>query len=168
VAVGTLALLLLAPTLWLGRAWQESEAALERVNARKAELASRVKPIVLAREQAGAAIAAVQAIAAQVDRPDAQALLAHLSRQLPPDGSSIRELEWQGGRLQLSLVAPAGASRSGVVKALESGNWLRDVREAPDSTPGAFAVNAVIAGSVAPVPTATEATRPFPPALGKP
>lgn len=171
-ALGALVLLLLAPTLWLTRAWQESEAALERLDARGAELESRVKPILRARVQADAAIGAAQAIATQVDRPDALALLAHISRMLPQDGGSIRELEWQGERLHLSLAAPPGASRSAYVQALESGKWLRDVREAPDSSPGAFAVNAVVAGNIAPVPRVAEATtppgRPFPPGFIKP
>lgn len=171
-AVGALALSLLAPTLWLARAWQESEAALERVEARRAELESRVKPILQAREQADAAIGAAGAIARQVDHPDALALLAHVSRLLPQDGGSIRELEWQGERLHLVLAAPPGASRSAYVKALESGKWLRDVREAADSSPGAFAVNAVLAGNVAPAPRAAEASspaaRPLPPGIGRP
>lgn len=156
--IGALALLLLAPSLWLTRAWQDSGAVLEQVIGRKAELESRVKPILLAREQADAAIIAVQAIARQADRPDALALLVHISRLLPQEGGSIRELEWRGERLHLSLSASPGTSRSSTVKALEAGHWLRDVREAPDSAPGAFSVSAVVAGSIAPTPKAAEAT----------
>lgn len=159
-AMGALALLLLAPTFWLARDWRESEAALESVNSRKTELESRVKPILEAREQAEAAIGTAQALADQIDHPDAMALLLHLSRVLPQDGSKVRELEWQGQQLRLSLSTPPSVQRSVYVKALESGQWLREVREAPESALGSFTVNAVIVGSREPAAMADAGPRP--------
>lgn len=138
---GTMALILLVPSLHLLHYWQETEAAWTRASNTHDQLKETAGPILAAREETSAALGAIKAIAKHVDRPHALSLLAHVSRVMPRDGSHIRELEWQGDRLRLVLATSATASRSVYIRAFET-HWLRDVRETPESTMGLISLSA--------------------------
>lgn len=147
---------LLLPTLWLLRANWALADEIDALEAEKAQLALQAQPVLTARAQALADIDKLDALLAVVSHPDALTLLGQVAALLPGDGSRIRKLEMDGGRLRLVLAVPAGTPRIAYVRALEGGGWLHDVREdAQDETPGLVALTAQIRDDKSPAATTT-------------
>lgn len=159
-AVGSLALLLLLPTLWLGLNWWRTQAHLEALQAQSRQLEDELQPVLQLRSDALQGQTAIETLASLVSRPDALELLAHLSQRLPADGSVVRELDWEGQRLRLVLTVPTRTPRIAYVQALEEGGWLRGVREeAQEAEPGQMALVAELSALHPPAATASAVTR---------
>lgn len=146
---------LLLPTLWLLHANWVLSGEIDALEAEKAQLTVQAQPVLTARSQALADIARLDALIDVVSHPDALTLLSRVATLLPADGSRIRKLEMDGGRLRLVLSVPAGTPRITYVRALEGGGWLQDVREdTQDETPGMVALSAQIRDNNAPTAVA--------------
>lgn len=156
--------LLLLPTLWLGRQGYGVAQQVAALEAERDQLATRAQPLLSARSEALAALAALDALAATVAHPDALQLLQHLAERLPADGSRIRNLEWEGQRLRLVLGVPPATPRIAYVQALEAGGRLHNVREdTQETTAGTVALTAEIrAAGAAAAPPAQPAPAPAP------
>lgn len=128
-AVAIAALLLLLPTVWLSKSLVSAGSRIDDLAAERRALENTAGPLMGAREEALAGLASLEALHAAVDRPNPVALLATLSRQLPDDGTLLRELEWDDRTLRLVLAPGPSASRTTLVKALEAGGWLTGVHE---------------------------------------
>jgi hypothetical protein len=133
-----LALLLLAlPTLWLGKSWLILNGQVATLSKEKQRLEAAAQPLIQARAEALDAQMTLETIVKLVDHPNPEVLLAHLSRQLPKDGTLLHELTWEGERVRLVLLPPPSKSRIAYVEALEVGGWLHNVHEvAPDGGGG--------------------------------
>lgn len=164
------ALLLFAlPTAWLANELWHAGERVAALAAQKRQLEEAARPVLQAREESLQILANLEGLTKRVDHVGAVALLAHLSRRLPRDGSVVRELEWSGSKLRLALAAPAGTSRIAYVQALEGGGWLREVRELGSEQGGGeglVVLSAEIAG-LAPVAMAAPA-QPASPAAAAP
>lgn len=123
------ALLLLVPTLWLGKSLLGSMARSEALSETRRALEVDAGPLMGAREEALAGAATLEALRAQTGRQSPVSLMAGISRVLPEDGTVLRELEWRGRELRLVLAPGANASRTAYVKALEGSGWLSGVHE---------------------------------------
>lgn len=55
-------------------------------------------------------------------------VMQHLARVLPKD-VIVREMEISGAQLRLGVDAPPALARSALIKAMQEGGWLKDVRE---------------------------------------
>lgn len=130
-------LLLALPTLWLLKNWLLLDRQVTTLTKEQQHLEEVAQPVIQARVEALDALTSLEAIVKRVDHPTPVVLLSHLSRQLPRDGNTLRELEWKGARVRLILLPPPSKSRIAYVKALEDGGWLHNVREvAPDGEGG--------------------------------
>ncbi|MFM7785202.1 MAG: hypothetical protein ACKPE6_11265 [Gammaproteobacteria bacterium] len=128
-ALAVAALLLLVPTLWLGKSLLGSMARSEDLAETRRALEVDAGPLMRAREEALAGAATLEALRAQTEGKSPVSLVAGVSRLLPEDGTVLRELEWQGKQLRLVLAPGAKASRTTYVKALEDSGWLSGVHE---------------------------------------
>ena len=98
------------------------------------------QPVLQARDRALLALTKLQSLAVELDSPKPIEVLAHLARVLPTKGVALRDLELNGLTLRLGLALDPEIQRSAVVKDLQSGGWLHDVRELGDA-PGRGWVN---------------------------
>jgi hypothetical protein len=135
-ALAVALLVMLLPTLWLLKSLFVLDAHTAALDEEKLRLETAARPVLEARSGALDALTTLGAIVKRVDRPDPLVLLAHLSRQLPDDGTVLREFEWEGERVRLVLLPPPAASRIAYVEALEGGGWLRNVRESTSNRSG--------------------------------
>jgi hypothetical protein len=100
----------------------------------------------------------VDTLAKALSRPSPLVVLDHLMTHLPATGTEIQDLTLDGSELHVVLKTPAGVGREALVKSLESGGLLGDVREARDSTPAAVALTMKVLAP--PSPAGAGAARP--------
>lgn len=111
-------------------------SAHERVDALKAELATvqaASSGTVAARDRALQLMAESRQLSGALGGVLPLELMQHLVQVLPKD-VLVREVELEGSRLRLGLDTPASLARSALIKLLQDGNWLRDVREVKSSS----------------------------------
>lgn len=120
------------------RALWQVQARTQALEQQKAQLQEQIAPLLQAREEVLRSMAQQQQLLLQVNQPTALAVLTHVARVLAADpamaATVVRELQWGNGQLRLALQVPTGISRVAYVQALESGGWLREVRELPAET----------------------------------
>ncbi len=160
IAFATLALML--PSLWLVKGWLATDGRVTALTREMARLEEAAQPVMQARTEAMDALVSLEAMARVVDHPNPVILLAHLSRQLPKDGTVLREFSWEKEQVRLVILPPPAKSRIVYVEALESGGWLNHVREvAPDSETAEQGV-VLVADLTGTAPPAVDAEQPVP------
>ncbi|MCG5500812.1 hypothetical protein [Ectothiorhodospira lacustris] len=138
---------LILPTAWMTVQWLGVQQSVRELAGQAQHTEREARPLLRARDDALADLTSLEYLLAQVRHPAPLTLLAHLSRQLPDDGSRVLELEWERNRLRLVLEPAADTPRTTYVKALEKGGWLQNVREvSQDRGQGGFALVAEVAG----------------------
>ena len=124
--------LLAAPTFWYAGHHLKLGAA---VSAKKAELATlndRAQPVIAARNEAQATLLRAQALLALDPYPSQLALMAKVAELLPKNGTSVKEWNYQSGKLKLMIAVPdPGAQSSVLVSALQTAGPFNNVRAAP-------------------------------------
>ena len=143
------AFLLAVPTLWLLKGWFATDARVDALEREQQSVQSRASPLMQARDEALKGLASLELLLGQIDKPAPISLLARLSRQLPHDGTVLRELEWQGADLRITLTPAPGASRTAYVKALEEGGWLNQIHEVAAGEQGGEGGGLVLVGELA-------------------
>lgn len=117
-------------------------------------LRSRSADTLAARDRALQADAEGHVLAAAMISPLAIEVLQHLSRGLPT-GVVAREIELTGRELRLLLDVPANVPRSTLVRDLQAGGWLLDVRETKAGSGGqALTLEMSVGGTRPPVTAA--------------
>lgn len=149
-ALAFVLLLLALPTLWLLKNWLILDRQVTALTKEKVRLEEAARPVLQARAETLDAMMSLDAIAERVEHVNPVVLLAHLSRQLPKNGTILRELEWEGDRVRLVLLPPSTSSRIAYVAALEGGGWLQKVRELAPDRPGEVVLAAELLGNVPP------------------
>ncbi len=163
VAVG--GLLLVAALAGFGQRLMEVEGALSARAQSIAELKQSTAQVIAARDQALSQAATARLFASWLTEPLPIEVVAHLHDVLGKSGAQIKELELTGSRLRLGMAVPAPASRSNIVRDLQSGSWLKDVSEVKtDSARGLVVMDMRLDGSRAPPlrSTVTAAAPPLP------
>jgi hypothetical protein len=113
--------------LHLRNATQQAEAAAQAAAAASA-------PVLALREAALRDRERAVALTALVSGPRSLAVVEHLLSRLPANaGVLLRQLEIEDRQVRLALEVPQAIERAAIVKAIEEGRWLTDVREARDS-----------------------------------
>jgi hypothetical protein len=116
-------------------AWRSSDLKAELAQHEKTADANRD-----ARDRALAARQQVQVLTDALSHTNALDIIDHLLAHLPQSGTEIQDLTFDGSELRVVLKAPAGISRAAIVRDLEQGGILTDVREARDSPAGTLAL----------------------------
>ncbi|MDP2006311.1 MAG: PilN domain-containing protein [Rubrivivax sp.] len=147
LAVGLGLVCLTAATAAVARqaweAYRETGAQQQELQA----LRARSGPLLKTRDTALALQAEAAAVAAAMNAPLPLEVLQHLVQRLP-QGVLVRELELTGSQLRLSLEVPAVVSQSTLMRELQSGQWLQDVRQVKGGAPGqALQLEMELAGS---------------------
>jgi len=149
------------PALYLHNATRQAAAA-----ARAAAAASA--PVLAVREAALRDRERAVALTALVSGPRALAVVEHLLSRLPANaGVLLRQLEIEDRQVRLALEVPQAIERAAIVKAIEEGRWLTDVREARDSGGTLLQLTMRLDGDRPALPPPAEpATQPAAPAPG--
>lgn len=113
----------------LGRQALEQRRELAALQAQNLTLRESLAPLAAARREAAELAEGVSAVQAWRAPIEPLPLLAHLSQRLPPDGSRLRQFDWDGSQLRLVLEAAPQTPRAVYVQALEEGGWFEQVRE---------------------------------------
>lgn len=147
--------------LYLHNATRQAAAA-----ARAAAAASA--PVLAVREAALRDRERAVALTALVSGPRALAVVEHLLSRLPANaGVLLRQLEIEDRQVRLALEVPQAIERAAIVKAIEEGRWLTDVREARDSGGTLLQLTMRLDGDRPALPPPAEpATQPAAPAPG--
>jgi hypothetical protein len=122
---------LAAPTFWYCGHLIKLGNAISAKKTELAELNAKAQPVILARNEAQVALLRVQSLLAIDPYPDQLQLLAKVAEALPKNGSTIREWNYQTGKLKLMITVPdAGTQSSGLVNALQTAGPFNNVRSA--------------------------------------
>ncbi len=144
-------LLLVAALAGFGQRLMEVEGALSARAQSIAELKQSTAQVIAARDQALSQAATARLFASWLTEPLPIEVVAHLHDVLGKSGAQIKELELTGSRLRLGMAVPAPASRSNIVRDLQSGSWLKDVSEVKtDSARGLVVMDMRLDGPRAP------------------
>jgi hypothetical protein len=144
-------LLLVAALAGVGHRWLEVEQALSDRAQSIADLKQSTAQVIAARDQALSQAATARLFASWLTEPLPIEVVAHLHDVLGKSGAQIKELELTGSRLRLGLLVPAQASRSSIVRDLQSGSWLKGVNEVKtDSARGLVVMDMRVDGPRAP------------------
>ena len=114
---------------------REDQMKMELVQHEQAAGANRE-----ARDRALAARQQVEALTDALARPNVLELQEHLLSHLPQAGTAIQDLSYDGTQLRVVLKVPSNLAREAIVRELERGGMLGDVREARDSPAGTLAL----------------------------
>lgn len=120
--------LLLAATAAVARQAWEADASIDAQARELQSLQLRAAPTLAARDKALQAAAETRMLAAALGSPMPIEVLQHVAQRLPP-GVVLKELELVGRQLRLVVDLPPAVPRSTLVKDLQAGQWLQDVRE---------------------------------------
>lgn len=143
---------LMAHQLW--DASRESAALTQQM----ADIKKTMQPTLAARDAALSAVAEVERLANWFAVPLPVDVLGHLHDTLSKSGVLIKDLELEGDKLRLGLQLGPNATRAGIVKDLQAGNWLVDVTEVrADNARGLLTMEMRLAGLRPPVSAAPAA-----------
>ena len=120
--------LLLAATAVVARQAWEADARRDAQARELQSLQLRAAPTLAARDKALQASAETRMLAAALGAPLPIEVLQHVAQRLP-SGVVLKELELVGRQLRLVVDLPPTVPRSTLVKDLQAGQWLQDVRE---------------------------------------
>ena len=148
-AVMAISLLLMLATAWVTRQHWDILQRRDRLTEELARIDQAAQANRAVRDRALALRQQADSLAQALSRPNPLIVLDHLITHLPASGTEIQDITLDGSELHVVLKAPAGVGREALVKALESGGLLADVREARDSTPAAVALTMKVLASPA-------------------
>ena len=165
--------LLLAASAAVARQAWEADASMVAQARELRSLQLRAAPTLAARDKALQAAAETRMLAVALGAPMPIEVLQHVAQRLSP-GVVLKELELVGRQLRLVVDLPPAVPRSTLVKDLQAGQWLQDVREGKgvgiaqglsldmrlsDLRPPLAAAAAPLPAAAAPFPVAASATR---------
>ena len=137
------ALLLVAPTAWMGTDLVKTRLALQEVQKAISAEEGTATPLIAARDQALRSAERSRALLALSPYPDPLDLMARFASVLPKGGTYVKEWDFQDGKLKVVLVTPGNAlSSSTLVSALELAGGFSNVQVVPGNDPKVLQINA--------------------------
>jgi hypothetical protein len=135
-------------TAYLAQQQLELKGQRDQAETALADLTVRSGPVIETRDGALREATIARNVAGLLDSPDALAVVEHVLNRLPQSsGIVLRQFELTGRQVRVNLEVPASTERASIVSALEGGNWLTDVREAPEAGVGALVLTMALNSS---------------------
>jgi hypothetical protein len=123
--------ILAGATFWYCAHLIKLGAAISAKTAELADLNAKAQPVIAARNEAQAALLRVQSLLDLDPYPDQLQLMAKVAEILPKNGTLIKEWDYRGGNLKLTMAAPDSATQSSfLVNALQTAGPFNNVRAA--------------------------------------
>jgi hypothetical protein len=127
----TVGVILAAATFWYCSHLIKLNTAISAKTAELAELNTRAQPVIAARNDAQYALLRVQALLDLDPYPDQLQLMAKVAEILPKNGTLIKEWDFHGNSLKLTIAVPDSATQSSFfVDALQKAGPFNNVRAA--------------------------------------
>jgi len=150
VTLGALALVVCTAAV-ARQAWDVSQA----VGRRQAEIAvlrESAAALLASRDQAMASAAQARQLAAWLTEPLPIEVIVHLHDVLGKSNVQLKEMDLTGSKLRLGLQLAPQATRSAIVRDLQSGNWFKNVAEVRAENSSGLMVLEMVLDGLRPAP----------------
>lgn len=125
------ALLLLAPTCWIGSHLIKLQSHIAQLHAQQTKLQSTADPIIQARSKALDNLARINELQALAPYPSQLQLMAKVAQVLPQDRSYLKDWDYQSGQLKLTLTSNNDISTTALISALQQAGLFSEVKALP-------------------------------------
>ena len=133
--MGLGSLCLLTPALWLGLNYYQVAQNTALLQAQQAQLQIQVAPIMQARGQALDHLARISALQAIARSPSQLALMNSLTQALPNNGPTLKDWDFSGNQLKITLTAPTDLAATPIIAALQQAGPFGNVTALPGRDP---------------------------------
>jgi hypothetical protein len=145
VALGVV--LLALPTLWYGLGLVKLQQAQALREAQLSELERQVYPLREARRLALDELARIRELRALDAYPDQLFLMAKVAEVLPKNDSSLKEWNYQQGKLKITVTSPQPLSSSFLVNVFQMAGPFQNVKALAGNDPRTLTLQMDVAGS---------------------
>lgn len=141
------AIVLLAPTLWLGFSLLKLQASTAHLRDQQAQLQREAEPLLVARGQALDFQARLNSLVALNTFPSQLALMSQVAQLLPNDKSFLKDWDFQQGQLKLTVSAGTDISTTFLIGALQQSGPFRDVKAIAGQDPKSVTFQMTVAAN---------------------
>lgn len=133
--VPAIALCLFSATIWQGAQWIKLQSAIEDAGVELETLNQQTGPILKARGDALEALGRINLLQAIDPYPDQITLMAKVAEALPKEGPTLKEWEFQNGKMKIQIASPNKMLSSDYIKLFQSLGVFRNVQVASANDP---------------------------------
>ena len=128
-------LCLLAPALWFGLNLYKTQQRTDQLREQQSQLQREAAPILQARGEALEHLARINALQALTGTPDQLALMGRIADVLPKNGASLKDWDFSGRQLKITLTAATDVPVTPIIDVLQKAGPFGNVKALPGRDP---------------------------------